>query len=155
MDFPLLPPDATDSESSSIDFYAEDVPLPMDDQEAIAQWLMDTADSEEVPLTDLTYIFCSDDYLLRVNQEYLDHDYYTDVITFQLTEGVIHGDVFISTDRIADNAKGLGVSFEHELHRVMVHGLLHLAGYSDKTPEAEATMRAKEDFYLARFGVGR
>jgi rRNA maturation RNase YbeY len=85
-----------------------------------------------------------------MNVEFLDHDYYTDVITFPYSEDAVHGDVFISYDRVKDNAQTLGVPFEQELCRVLVHGVLHLAGYLDKTPEAEQVMRQKEDFYLAR-----
>jgi probable rRNA maturation factor len=152
IEFPSLPDEEpTDDEGSSIQFYVEDVEYPLTDEDAVASWLMDSAENEGQDIHEISFIFCSDEYLLEVNQEYLDHDYYTDVITFQLTEGALHGDIFISTDRVADNATTLKVSFEQELRRVMVHGLLHLAGYGDKTPEDETAMRAKEDFYLAKW----
>lgn len=147
MQFPDFP-EHEEATEQAINFHAEDVDFPLSDQDRLAKWLFDVADSEEKDLLEVNYIFCSDDYLLDLNREHLDHDYYTDVITFQLTEGVVHGDIFISTDRVADNARELGVPFEQELHRVMVHGVLHLAGYGDKTPEQEAQMRAKEDQYL-------
>ena len=89
-----------------------------------------------------------------MNLEFLDHDYYTDVITFPYAEDAIHGDVFISSERVADNAQNLGLTFEQELCRVLVHGVLHLAGYLDKSEEAEKVMREKEDFYLGRLFSG-
>jgi probable rRNA maturation factor len=149
MDFPM-PPEA-ESEESLIQFHIEDVVFPFEEEQSVAEWLLGVADAEGKMLTELNYIFCSDEYLLQVNREYLDHDYYTDVITFQLTEGIVHGDVFVSTERVRDNAATLGVAFGQELRRVLVHGLLHLAGYGDKSPEQEAVMRQKEDFYLQLF----
>ncbi|MDX2135587.1 MAG: rRNA maturation RNase YbeY [Saprospiraceae bacterium] len=155
MRFPDLPTDQ-DTEADEIAFHYEDVPSPFADELPYCRWLADVADDEERPLLTLTYIFCSDEYLLRVNREYLQHDFYTDVITFPYTEPEegIHGDVFISTERVAENAGELGVPFERELARVMVHGLLHLAGYGDKTKEEQRRMREKEDHYLSQLDVG-
>jgi rRNA maturation RNase YbeY len=100
----------------------------------------------------LDYVFVTDDELLEMNKAYLDHDYYTDIITFDYTEGnVLAGDMFISTDRVKENAVEFGVSFEKELMRVCVHGLLHLCGYGDKTDNEINLMREKEDFYINRY----
>ena len=101
-------------------------------------------------MSEIAFVFCSDDYLLDINQRFLAHDYYTDVITFDYSiESSISGDVFVSIDRVAENAAQVGVSFENELHRVLVHGVLHLLGYKDKTSEEKAVMTDKEDFYLS------
>lgn len=101
---------------------------------------------------DISYIFCSDDYLLEINKQYLNHDYYTDVITFDYCEnGVISGDIFISVDTIKSNAQEYSVTFEKELQRVMIHGVLHLVGYKDKQDDDQKVMRSKEDEYLQLF----
>lgn len=98
---------------------------------------------------EINYIFCDDEYLLQVNREYLKHDYYTDVITFDYVKGkTISGDIFVSLPRIFDNAQTLSKDFESEFFRVLAHGLLHLCGYMDKTDEEIAEMRSKEDYYL-------
>ena len=146
MQFPEMELD--DEPETFVSFYFEDVAFDLPEQQRLVEWLLSVADSEEKPVYELTYIFCSDEYLRQVNIEHLDHDYYTDVITFPYTEGVIHGDIFISSERVAENAQTHGVSFREELCRVMVHAVLHLAGYGDKSPEEEQLMRSKEDFYL-------
>jgi len=98
---------------------------------------------------ELSFVFCSDDYLLKMNKDYLQHDYFTDVITFDYTENnIISGDIFISIDRIKENAKRFNVTFEEELQRVMIHGILHLIGYNDKTEEEQSEMTEKENKYL-------
>ena len=98
---------------------------------------------------EINYIFCDDEYLLQVNREYLKHDFYTDVITFDYVKGkTISGDIFVSLPRIFDNAQTLSKDFESEFFRVLAHGLLHLCGYKDKTEEEIAEMRSKEDYYL-------
>lgn len=98
---------------------------------------------------ELSFIFCSDEYLLKMNNEYLRHDYYTDVITFDYTEKeIITGDIFISVDRIKENALKYNTTFENELQRVMIHGVLHLVGYNDKTEEEQKEMTKKENQYL-------
>lgn len=133
-----------------VSFYFEDVEFELPDQQTLVNWLLAIAEAENKPVYELCYIFCSDEYLRQINIEHLQHDYYTDVITFPYTEGAIHGDIFISSERVADNARSLGLPFLNELHRVMAHALLHLAGYSDKTPEETQMMRKKEDFYLRK-----
>lgn len=118
----------------------------------ISVWLEDLILSENKKPGDINYIFCDDDYLLKVNQDYLDHDYYTDIITFDYVKGkTISGDIFVSLPRILDNAFTLSQDFESEFRRVLAHGLLHLCGYKDKTEKEESTMRQKEDFYINRY----
>ena len=108
--------------------------------------------NENRTLGDVNYILCSDAYLLDINRQYLNHDYYTDVISFDYCEdNVISGDIFISVDTVADNAKEYGVTFEKELARVMIHGVLHFVGYNDKSDEEVPVMRAKENQYLSLF----
>lgn len=115
------------------------------------RWLRSVAESESKKIGDLNIIFCSDPYILDVNIKYLGHDYYTDIITFDYVEGgVLSGDLFISIDTVRDNAAFYGAEFPVELKRVMVHGLLHLIGYDDHTPDEQKQMRAKEDYYLTR-----
>lgn len=112
-------------------------------------WLEDLIYKEEKKVGEINYIFCDDDYLLKVNQDYLDHDYYTDIITFDYVKGkTISGDIFVSLQRISDNATIHSTNFQNELHRVLAHGLLHLCGYKDKSEDEEKMMRYKEDFYL-------
>lgn len=118
----------------------------------ISIWLEDLILSENKKLGDINYIFCDDEYLLKVNQDYLDHDYYTDIITFDYVKGkTISGDIFVSLPRILDNASTLSQNSEKEFRRVLAHGILHLCGYKDKTEEEESTMRQKEDFYINRY----
>lgn len=103
-------------------------------------------------LGEINYIFCDDEYLLKVNQDYLQHDYYTDIITFDYVKGkTISGEIFVSLQRISDNASTLSRNYEEELRRVLAHGILHLCGYKDKTEEEELQMRGKEDHYLAKY----
>jgi probable rRNA maturation factor len=105
---------------------------------------------EKVSASSLTYVFCSDEYLLGINKQFLQHDYYTDIITFDLssTKGIIEGEVYISLDRVRDNADQLGQTIKNELHRVIFHGALHLCGYKDKKPADEKAMRVAEEKYL-------
>lgn len=135
-----------EEDDDPISFHLENVEFELPDEAETSLWLQSIIDREEKQLQQLAYIFCDDEYLHKINLEYLNHDTYTDVITFPYAEPpIIEGDIFISIERVKDNAQGLGVSFEQELRRVMAHGLLHLCGYSDKTPEEAARMRAKED----------
>ncbi|ALR32118.1 MULTISPECIES: rRNA maturation RNase YbeY [Chryseobacterium] len=116
------------------------------------KWLEDIILSEGKKLGEINYIFCDDEYLLKVNQDYLQHDYYTDIITFDYVKGkTISGEIFVSLQRISDNASTLSREYEEELRRVLAHGILHLCGYKDKTEEEEQLMRSKEDHYLAKY----
>ena len=114
------------------------------------RWLKMVAESEIKRIGDISIIFCSDNYILDVNIKYLQHDYFTDIITFDYVEGdVISGDMMISVDRVRENAKTFGVSFERELHRVIIHGVLHLLGNGDKSEKEAKKMRSLEDAALA------
>jgi len=131
------------------DFHSEDISFELDKKPAIISWLSYSINNEGKIPGEISYIFCSDEYLHKMNVEHLDHDTLTDIITFDYCDdNHVNGDMFISVDRIKDNANDFGVSFEDELHRVMVHGVMHLCGYKDKTTEDQKVMSAKEDFYL-------
>ena len=117
---------------------------------AIKQWLNQVAKNEKKSIEGVNYIFCDDDYLLEKNIKYLKHNTLTDIISFDYSQGdALLGDVFISTERVSENAVTLGVEQIKELHRVMVHGLLHYCGYKDKTLKEKELMRMKEDYYLS------
>ena len=121
-----------------------------ENEDKYINWLSNVAKSEHKTISSLTYIFCSDEYLLDINIKYLGHDYYTDIITFPYKEGNdIESDMYISIDRVKENAIEFGETFENELCRVMVHGLLHLIGYGDKNDDEIKIMRQKEEEYLA------
>lgn len=131
-------------------YFCEDVKYVFKNRRATSKWLNMVAGSEIKKLGDISIVFCSDNYILDVNMRYLQHDYFTDIITFDYCEGnILSGDLFISVDSVRENALEYGVEFLDELDRVMVHGILHLAGYDDHTPEEQKTMRSKEDYYLA------
>jgi probable rRNA maturation factor len=133
-----------------IQFFEEDIAYKLKNKTAVRQWINETVLAEGFKLKELTYIFCSDDYLLQINQQYLDHDTYTDIITFDNSEKdkVIVGDIFISIDRIRENALKFNITEADELHRVIIHGALHLLGYTDKSAADKQKMTFKEDFYL-------
>ncbi len=136
-----------------LSYHFEDVPEILN-TEKYSDWLLAIADSEGYELGELAYIFCSDNYLLKLNQDYLKHDTLTDIITFDYVSGkLISGDVYISLERVADNAKEFGVSESEELLRVMAHGLLHLCGYKDKTIEDQTLMTKKENEKIKMFHV--
>lgn len=121
---------------------------------AFEDWISRVILSEGKKEGDINYIFCDDEYLHKLNVEYLEHDTLTDVISFDYSMGnELHGDIFISVERVADNAKDFGVTFEDELQRVIVHGILHYCGYKDKSPEEEAIMRTKEEEKIQMFHV--
>jgi rRNA maturation RNase YbeY len=116
----------------------------------LTNWISKVCINENYNLGDISLIFCSDEYLLDMNRTHLDHDYYTDIITFDYTDNqIVSGDLFISIDRVRDNASDFNVSFEHELHRVIIHGVLHLCGYKDKSDDEEKLMRTKENNALS------
>ena len=121
---------------------------------AYADWLSNVIQSENKSEGDINYIFCDDEYLLEINQQYLDHDTLTDIISFDYSVGnELHGDIFISIERVADNAADFGVSFDEELKRVLVHGVLHYCGYKDKSDADEKLMRQKEEEKMKLFHV--
>jgi probable rRNA maturation factor len=135
-----------------IDFEFIDVEIPGFNSEFFVWTIEDIIVSENCVLGELSVIFCKDDYLLNINQTYLNHDYYTDIITFEYSkESMISGDLFISVDRIKENALIYNVSFSNELTRVIYHGTLHLCGYKDKSAKDVLLMREKENYYLDKF----
>jgi probable rRNA maturation factor len=116
------------------------------------RWIKETAAEYGKKTGNIAYIFCSDERILEVNKQYLQHDYYTDIITFDYSEGpIISGDIFISIDTVKTNAEEFGVSFEQELNRIIIHGILHLCGQDDKTPELRLEMTRKENLAIERF----
>jgi len=138
---------------SKIHFHSEEINFKAPSAPSLKKWLLQLAKMENSNIKEINYIFCSDKYLLQINKEYLDHHYFTDIITFDNseTEGNIEGDIFISVDRVKENAESYTVSFELELQRVMAHGLLHLLGYKDKSTKEQSLMRERENFYLELF----
>jgi len=132
-------------------FHSEISDFHIQDEDSLRYWLEAVADAESKSIEAVNYVFMSDEELLLVNREYLNHDYYTDVISFPLSSDPIEGDIFISIDRVMDNATSLHISFLQELRRIMVHGLLHFLGYQDKTPEDKLSMTQKEDEYLTKY----
>ncbi len=141
------------SEEIPIYFHEEDVELPRGLNDTFVDWINHIIIKEGFDLKELNYIFCSDEYLLHINQQYLEHDYYTDVITFDNSEieTEIEGDIFISIERVKENAKEFNLPFLKELKRVMAHGVLHLCGYGDKSEEEIELMRKKEDEAIKSF----
>lgn len=133
-----------------IHFYSENVDLPAIDQEQVRVWICAVAKTHGKRVGELTYLFCDDEKILEVNREFLQHDYYTDIITFDNSAGqTIAGDLLISLDTVRTNAEGQGVAYLHELHRVIIHGVLHLCGIDDKGPGQREIMEAEEDKALA------
>ncbi|NMH89654.1 rRNA maturation RNase YbeY [Flavivirga algicola] len=115
----------------------------------VSNWILNTISEEAHKLEEINYVFCDDEYLHKLNVEFLNHDTLTDVISFDYSIGKrIQGDIFISIERVKDNAKDFSVSFEEELNRVIIHGVLHYCGYKDKTDADAKIMRAKENHYL-------
>ena len=137
--------------SKTILFHNADTSYILKNKRIISSWITDTIKEEEKQLEEISYIFCTDDYLLKINQEHLDHDTYTDIITFDYTEdGIISSEIYISADRVRENAKNLGVAALDEMHRVIIHGVLHLCGYKDKSDLQSQEMRGKENYYLRK-----
>lgn len=135
-----------------IEFHSEDSDFVLSDENKARKWLQDVIQNEKGVLQEVNYIFCSDEYLYQMNLDFLEHDTYTDVITFPYSPPPFaHGDIFISTERTAENAMEYASSPEQETLRVMVHGLLHLLGYDDHTAAEKAGMREKENFYLTMY----
>ncbi|MBK7093624.1 MAG: rRNA maturation RNase YbeY [Saprospiraceae bacterium] len=126
-------------------YHLADIDFKLKDKRILKKCLVDFALSEGKETGEINYIFCSDDYLLDINKKYLKHDYYTDIISFQSDNDPLSGDIFISIDRVRDNAKNLKIDFRDELFRVISHGLLHFIGYKDKTKEDKQLMTSKEN----------
>jgi probable rRNA maturation factor len=134
--------------------YNYELDFQLDNEENYSFWIENVVNSENKVLGEVNYIFCDDDYLLEINKQYLNHDYFTDIISFDYTEGsLISGDIFISIDRVNENANDFKVSFEDELKRVIIHGILHYCGYKDKSLVDEELMRSKEEDKIKMFHV--
>lgn len=134
----------------AITYYAENIPFPPIKRREITQWIKTVAAVYEKKIGDIAYIFCSDEKILEINREYLQHDYYTDIITFDYSEGnKISGDLFISLDTVKSNAETFHTKYSEELHRTIIHGILHLCGINDKGPGEREIMEAEENKALA------
>lgn len=149
----FLPEDNSTEDFSFVEFYYEDIDFQLEQPQVLIDWILAVIRHEKRRVVHLNFIFCSDPYLHKINVEYLDHDTLTDVITFPyLDPPDVEGDIFISVDRVGENARQLKLGFEEELHRVMIHGVLHLCGYSDSTPTQKTQMGEKENEALALLG---
>lgn len=135
-----------------IRFTTDDIEMPALDERKIGKWIRSVAAEYGFSVGNINYIFCSDERELEVNRKFLGHDYYTDVITFDYsTPTTLNGDIFISLDTVRSNAEMVSTTFDHELLRILIHGVLHLTGQGDKTPETKAQMTQKEESALAKW----
>jgi len=142
------------NENSNISFYSENILFKLEEEDKVNAWLRLEAEERGFSIGEINYIFCTDDFLLELNIEHLNHDYYTDILTFPYQSNPIMSDIYISIDRVKDNASGLNIPFEEELHRVMVHGLLHLLGFDDHNDEDIVAMRKAEEEAIDRLNRG-
>ena len=134
-------------------FFYEDTTFILQNTQLISDWLLSISDNEGKQISHLEYVFCSDEYLLEINRKHLNHDFYTDIITFPLNEDPIEATLYISIDRVKENASDFNQEFDVELNRVMAHGLLHLLGFNDKTESENENMRIKENEVLKMLKV--
>ena len=134
---------------ASINYFEEKIKFKLPHPRKTAKWIKNAVEKENSNIDQINYIFCNDDYLAQINKQYLNHTSLTDIVTFDEGEpDALKGDIFISVERVKDNAKKFNVTFEDEIHRVMIHGVLHLIGYKDKTTRSRSIMRDKENTYL-------
>ena len=139
---------------NKVSFLSDGISFDLDNPQIIDEWIQHAIMNEGKSIGDINYVFCSDEYLYKINLEHLKHNSYTDIITFDYCfENVISSDIFISIDRVKDNAHSYNTTFQNELSRVMIHGVLHLIGYDDKTDSQKEMMRSKEDFYLSLLSI--
>lgn len=141
---------------NQIHFFSEKVSYTVRHKGRIREWVVAAAKKEKHSIGELNFVVCSDRYLRSVNKKFLNHDYFTDIITFPYSipgSEEISGDIYVSIDRVRQNAKEYGVSVYEELHRVMIHGVLHLCGYDDHTPDQKAMMRKREDYWLKKLNL--
>jgi probable rRNA maturation factor len=143
------------NKDAEINFFSEEIKFLLKDKIRLREWIYEVVKKEKKDIEFINYIFCSDAYLLKLNKTYLQHNYFTDVITFSYDEGEkqLKGDIYISIERVKENAKDYSRTFYNELHRVMIHGVLHLIGYEDNTDKERELIRKKEDKYLSMFHV--
>lgn len=136
-----------------IQFFTEDIPFQLPEKSKVKNWVKEVIKKHHYSVGHLNYIFSTDEYLLKINQNYLQHDYYTDIITFDHSEkkGSISGDIYISVERIKENAFEQSLNFHDELKRVIIHGVLHLLGFNDQTPAEKGEMRKKEEACLSLY----
>ena len=137
---------------STIFFFKEEIKFTLSDRDKLKKWILKIIKNAGYNLSNLNFIFCSDAYLRRINKEYLEHDYFTDIVTFDnsIEKKIIDGDIFISVDRVKINSKNFNSTFRDELHRVMAHGVLHLLGYGDKNKKEKEEMKKMEDSSLSK-----
>ena len=133
-----------------IEYYSEDIDFSLPKEEEVTKWLNGILEAEQKELDSITYVFCKDEYLLSINQTYLKHDDFTDIITFPYNRNPVEGDVFISVERASENATTYKVELIDEIHRLLVHGLLHLVGYDDKDVASKEKMTSLENLYLSK-----
>ena len=136
--------------NSPIFFLTEGIKFSLKKKKTLCKWIIAVAGKEKFSVEELNFIFCTDNYLLSINRKFLKHDEYTDIISFDhsFDKKKINGEIFISIERVKENSKIFKTTFQNELHRVMIHGVLHLTGYRDKSKSQKAKMRSKEDYYL-------
>ena len=141
----------------AINFFSEQIRFKLSNPKKTTSWIKSVIKKEDCRLNSLNYVFCSDEYLKEINIQYLRHKTYTDIITFNYNtaEGVVEGEIYISVDRVRENAKTFKTDFQTELHRVIIHGVLHLIGFNDKSKSEKALMREKEDSYLSLLKVSK
>ena len=138
--------------AATINFYNEQINFTLKNKKKIRQWIVRCAATEGFEVGEVTYLFGNDEYVLSANRQYLQHDYLTDILTFEYNEGgILQGDIIISVNRVKDNARQFGTTMENEMLRVIIHGILHLCGYKDKTKKEAAVMRAKEEACLREY----
>jgi probable rRNA maturation factor len=138
---------------AAVNFFSQGIKFNVKNPKRLSRWIRDTATKEGSTPKEINYIFCSDEYLLSINEKYLGHKTLTDIITFDNSEmpQLLESDIFVSIDRVKENARSLNQSFDTELKRVMIHGVLHLVGYADKSPAQKSIMRKKEEAYLSLY----
>lgn len=142
----------TGEEEAGIFFTSHDEEFALSDEDRVAAWVADAIAAEGLELHRLDFVFCSDAFLLDINIRHLSHDFYTDIITFPLNEDPLIAEIYISIDRVRDNAKSLNIPFETELYRVIIHGVLHLCGYDDHEEDDIQLIRMKEEEYIRKIG---
>ena len=141
----------------AINFFSEKIRFKLSNSKKTASWIKSVIKNEKCVLNSLNYIFCSDEYLKEINAQYLGHNTYTDIVTFNNnpSKGELEGELYISVDRVRDNAKTFKSDFQSEMHRVIIHGVLHLIGFNDKSKREKAVMREKEDTYLSLLNLSK
>ena len=141
----------------SINFFSEKIRFKLSNPKKTASWIRSVIKKEKCTLHSLNYVFCSDEYLKEINLQFLGHNTYTDIVTFNYnpSKGEIEGEIYISVDRVQDNSKTFKSDFQAEIHRVIIHGVLHLIGFNDKSKREKALMREKEDTYLSLLNLSK